>query len=261
MKFLIVGDVVGLPGVRAVNQNVPKIIEEQNIDFVIINGENATGGRGIKEKELNQLYKAGADVVTMGNHIYYRKEAKLLYKSEKRLLIPANVTNLEGHGAVTIEKNNKKIGVINLIGKVHLGEINNDYITNPFIEARKQVDNLKKEGMDYIFVDFHAEATAEKIAMANYLKEDVTCVYGTHTHVQTADERVLDTGMAYITDVGMTGPDNSVLGLKTEIAVQRFVTGEKIKYECSDNKATLHGIIVETEDSTKKAIKITRYNI
>lgn len=261
MKFLVIGDVVGNSGVEAIKRNVPNIIKKENIDFIIINGENATGGRGLKERELYELYRAGADVVTMGNHIYYRKEAKVLYKNEERLLIPSNVTNLEGKGIVLVNKNGVKVGVINLIGKVHMGEINNEYITDPFLEARKQVENLKEQKADYIFVDFHAEATAEKIAMGNYLKEDVTCVYGTHTHVQTADEQILDTGMAYITDVGMTGPDNSVLGLKTEIAVARFVTGEKIKYECSTNDSTLHSIIVETDDITKKAVKITRYNI
>ena len=258
MRFLIVGDVVGTPGVRAVTTNVPQIIEKEKIDFVIINGENATGGRGIKERELSLLYKGGADVVTMGNHIYYRKEAKELYKNESKLLIPANITNMEGKGAVVINKNNVKIGVLNLIGKVHMGEINNEYITDPFKEAKNQIDKLKNKNVDYIFVDFHAEATAEKIAMANYLSEDVTCVFGTHTHVQTADERIIKK-MAYITDVGMTGPDDSVLGLKKEIAIARFVTGEKIKYECSDNKATLHGVIVETDDNTKNAISIVRY--
>ena len=261
MKFLVIGDVVGASGVNAVKHNVPEIVKRENIDFVIINGENATGGRGLKERELYELYKAGADVVTMGNHIYYRKEAKILYKNEKRLLIPANVTNLEGKGSVVVNKNGVKLGVVNLIGKVHMGEIDNQYISEPFAEAKKQVALLKEQNVDYIFVDFHAEATAEKIAMGKYLKNDVTCVYGTHTHVQTADEQILDSGMAYITDVGMTGPDDSVLGLKTEIAVARFVTGEKIKYECSDNPATLHSIIVETDDITKKATKITRYNI
>ena len=261
MKFLVIGDVVGRSGVEAIKKNVPTIIAKENIDFVIINGENATGGRGLKEKELYELYDVGADVVTMGNHIYYRKEAKILYKNEERLLIPSNVTNLEGKGTVIVNKNGKKVGVLNIIGKVHMGEINNEYITDPFKEARKQVDMFKENNVDYIFVDFHAEATAEKIAMGNYLKNDVTCVYGTHTHVQTADEQIMDNKMAYITDVGMTGPDNSVLGLKTEIAVARFVTGEKIKYECSDNKATLHSIIVETDDNTKNATKITRYNI
>lgn len=261
MKFLVIGDIVGSSGIKAIQKHIPNLIKKENIDFVIINGENATGGRGIKEKELNEIYNVGADVVTMGNHIYYRKEARTLYKNEKRLLIPANVTNLEGHGSVVINKNGVKVGVINLLGKVHMGEINNDYIADPFAEARKQVEILQEQGVDYIFVDFHAEATAEKIALGNYLKKDVTCVYGTHTHVQTADEKILDTGMAYITDVGMTGPDNSVLGLKTDIAVARFVTGEKIKYECDSSDATLHSIIVETDNKTKKAISIKRYNI
>ena len=142
-----------------------------------------------------------------------------------------------------------------------MGEINNEFVACPFKTARELVDGLKKENVDYIFLDFHAEATAEKIAMGNYLKNEATCVFGTHTHVQTADERIFDTGMAYITDVGMTGPDDSVLGLRTDIAVARFVTGEKIKYECSTNKATLHSIIVETDDTTKKAISIKRYNV
>ena len=261
MKFLVIGDVVGSSGMDSIKKNVPQIVKNENIDFVIINGENATGGRGIKERELYELYKVGADVVTMGNHIYYRKEARILYKNEKRLLIPANVTNLDGNGSVVINKNGVKLGVINLIGKVHMGEIDNEYITDPFAEAKKQIELVKSQGAEYIFIDFHAEATAEKIAMRNYLKDDVTCVYGTHTHVQTADDTILDTGMAYITDVGMTGPNDSVLGLKTEIAVARFVTGQKIKYECSDNTATLHSIIVETDNETRKAIKIARYNI
>lgn len=261
MKFLVIGDIVGTPGVCAVKENVPQIVQKENIDFIIINGENATAGRGLKEREMKELFAAGADVITMGNHIYYRKEAKILYKNEARLLIPANVTNLDGHGRVLVNKNGVKVGVINLIGKVHLGEINNEYITDPFKEAKKQVEELQKCNADYIFLDFHAEATAEKIAMANYLKKDVTCVFGTHTHVQTADEKIFDTGMAYITDVGMTGPDDSVLGLKTDIAVRRFVTGEKIKYECSESHATLHSVIIETDDKTKKAVSIKRYNV
>ena len=126
MKFLIIGDIVGASGVNALKRHVPNIVKNEGIDFIIINGENSTGGRGIKDKELNELYAVGADVVTMGNHIYYRKEARELYKYEKRLLIPGNVTNLEGKGSVIIEKNGVKVGVMNLLGKVHLGEINNE---------------------------------------------------------------------------------------------------------------------------------------
>lgn len=261
MRFLIVGDVVGRPGVNIIKSNLPQIIANENIDFCIINGENATGGRGLKEKELKELIQSGADVVTMGNHVYYRKEAKELYKNVPNLLIPANITNLDGKGVYIAQKNGKKIAVMNLIGKVHMGEINNEFITCPFKEARKQIDSIKSQGADYIFVDFHAEATAEKRAMAYYLLDDVTCVYGTHTHIQTSDEQIISGKVAYITDVGMTGPKDSVLGLKTEIAVARFVTGEKIKYECSENEGFLNSVVVETDDTTLKPVNIKRLNI
>lgn len=219
------------------------------------------GGRGLKERELNEIIQSGADVVTMGNHVYYRKEAKELYKHVPNLLIPANITNLDGKGIQIFEKNGKKIAVLNLIGKVHMGEINNEYITCPFKEARNQLDKIKSLGVDYVFVDFHAEATAEKRAMAYYLVDDATCVYGTHTHIQTSDEQIISGKLAYITDVGMTGPRDSVLGLKTEIAVARFITGEKIKYECSENEGFLNSVIVETDDATLRPINIKRLNI
>lgn len=261
MKFLIVGDIVGISGMKMLRQNLTKIKNEEDIDFCIVNGENATGGRGIKEKELKEIYKLGADVVTMGNHLYYRKESATLYKNEVNLLIPANITNLEGHGFAIIEKNNKKICVINLLGKVYLNELSKDYFEDPFKTITQVIKDVKKLNPDYIFLDFHAEASAEKIAMGQYLRNDVTCVFGTHTHVQTADEKILSPGMAYITDVGMTGPTESVIGLKTEIALQRFLTGDKIKYECSENEGMLNAIVVTTDDTTNKAVSIKRINI
>lgn len=261
MRFLIIGDVVGKRGMDMLKKHIPAIRKEENIDFCIINGENATGGRGLKEKEMKEIYKVGADVITMGNHLYYRKEAAALYKTEKRLVIPANVTNLEGNGYYIVEKCGKKVAVINLLGKVYLYEINGDFIADPFKVIKEVVKEVKEKGAEYIFLDFHAEATAEKKAMGEYLKKDITCMYGTHTHVQTADEEVMDTGMAYITDVGMTGPKQSVIGLRTDIALQRFLTGEKVKYECSDAPGMLNGIIVETDDSTNKATSIKRVYI
>ena len=141
-----------------------------------------------------------------------------------------------------------------------MGEIIEKNITNPFVMADEQIKLLKAENVDYIFIDFHAEATAEKIAMGYYLKNKVNAVYGTHTHVQTADEKILDTGMAYITDVGMTGPKDSVLGLKTEIAIARFTTGHYLHYECSQNEAMFNAIEIEFDDNTKKAISIKRIN-
>lgn len=259
MKFLIVGDIVGESGIKVFKKNLKNIISTENIDFIIVNGENATQGRGIKEKELNLILEENVDVITMGNHLYYRKEAKALYKSIPNLLIPENIIDLEGKGHIIIQKNNKKIAVINLIGKVYMGDNTDKRIAPPFEVIRKTLDEIKKEKVDYIFIDFHAEATAEKIAMANYLKNDITCLFGTHTHVQTADEKIFDTGMAYITDVGMTGPTDSVLGLKTDIAIGRFVTGEKIGYECSNSAGEMHYIIVETDDKNNKCVSIKRY--
>lgn len=261
MKFLIVGDVVGRSGLNVIKNNIDRIIKNENIDFVIINGENSASGRGIKEREMKEIFSFGTNVITMGNHLYYRKEAKSLYQNVDRLLIPANVTNLVGHGVNIQEKNDKKIAVVNLLGKVGMGELNQENISDPFAKAKEIVADLKKQNVDYIFLDFHAEATAEKIAMGYFLENDVTCVFGTHTHVQTSDETVYDTGMAYITDVGMCGPIHSVIGLKKEIAIARFVTGERIKYECSENPGMFRSVIVETDDNTNKAIGIKRYNI
>ncbi|MBR5227848.1 MAG: TIGR00282 family metallophosphoesterase [Clostridia bacterium] len=261
MKFLLVGDVVGNSGMSILKNNLKEIIKKESIDFCIINGENSASGRGIKEKQYKELLELGADVVTMGNHLYYRKEAAKLYEEEERLLIPANVTNLKGKGSIVVEKNGVKVAVINLLGKVYMGEVNNDFVTCPFKEVKKQLEILKKDSPDYIFLDFHAEATAEKKAMGQYLKEDITCLFGTHTHVQTSDEEIIEGSMAYITDVGMTGPKDSVIGLKTEIALARFVTGEKIKYECSESEPIFNSVIVTTEDNTKKPVSIKRYNI
>lgn len=261
MRFLIIGDVVGRSGLNIIKNNINHIVEKERIDYIIINGENSANGRGIKEKEMKEIFSFGANVITMGNHLYYRKEAKTLYANVDRLLIPANVTNLPGHGVYIDNVNGKKIATINLLGKVGMGELNQEYISDPFDKAKEIIDKLKQEKVDYIFVDFHAEATAEKIAMSYFLEKDATCVFGTHTHVQTSDETVYDSGLAYITDVGMCGPKGSVLGLKKEIAVGRFVTKERIKYECSDNPGEFRSIIVETDDNTNRAVSIKRYNI
>jgi len=262
LKFLIIGDIVGRSGMNIIHNYLSKIVETEKIDFIIANGENATGGRGIKEKEMKELFNLGINVITMGNHLYYRKEARVLYETVERLLIPANITNIDGHGMNIQEKNEKKIAVINLIGEFGMGNNTEDYMSNPFTKAKELIEEAKSKNVDYIFVDFHAEATAEKISLVNYLKNDVTCVFGTHTHVQTSDEEILEPGVAYITDVGMTGPRNSVLGLKTELAIDRFLTKSRNRtYECSNNPGFLRSIIVETDDNTNRAIKITRYNI
>lgn len=182
------------------------------------------------------------------------------YAKLKRLAIPANLTNLNGNKNVIVEKNGVKVGVINLLGTFAMGDMIEKNLSNPFKVVIEQIDELKKNNVKYIFVDFHAEATAEKIAMGYFLEDKVNCVFGTHTHVQTSDEKILESGMAYITDVGMTGPRGSVLGLKKEIAIERFTTGEFIHYECSENEAMFNALEVEFDDETGKAIYIKRIN-
>lgn len=258
MKFLIVGDIVGRPGLDKLKQELNKRKDE--IDFFIVNGENSASGRGLRKKEYEEIMSYGADAITMGNHMYYRKEMASEYAKLPMLAIPANLTNLGGNKYVIIEKNGLKVGVINLLGTFAMGDMLEKNLTNPFAVVQDIIEKLKEKNVDYIFVDMHAEATAEKIAMGEFLKDKVNCVYGTHTHVQTADECILDTGMAYITDVGMTGPRDSVLGLKKEIAVARFTTGKFIHYECSTNEAIFNAIEIEFDDKTKKAISIKRIN-
>lgn len=261
MNFLIIGDIVGKSGVERLSIELPRLIKENNIDFCIVNGENSANGKGLRVKEYNEIKACGADVITMGNHLYYRKEMASEYIKYPDLLIPANITNLDGNHNILINKKNKKIAVINLIGKAEMGDIIEKNSTNPFVEITKQIDIVNKKGADYIFLDFHAEATAEKIAMGYYLVGKVTCVFGTHTHVQTADEKILSSKTAYITDVGMTGPANSVIGLKKEVALKRFVEEKYAKYECSVNQSCLNGIIVKTDDATNNAISIERINM
>src|SRR5574344_731664 len=261
MKFIIVGDVVGRTGVEKLSLELPKIIENENIDFCIVNGENSANGKGIRRQEYDKIKLAGADVITMGNHIYYRKEMADEYINYKDLLIPANVTNLNGNNNVIVEKKAKKIAVINIIGKAEMGDMLEKNTSDPFKSIDEQIKYVKDQGVEYIFVDFHAEATAEKIAMGYYLTGKVTCIFGTHTHVQTADEEILNNSTAYITDVGMTGPLDSVIGLKKEVARIRFVEGKYAKYECSQNKAKFNSIIVTTSDETMTPIEIKRVNI
>lgn len=260
MKVLIVGDIVGSSGVQRLKKEYKKISEEQKIDFCIVNGENSAAGKGLRVKEYDEIMGLGVDCITMGNHLYYRKEMAPKYKELKNLLIPSNINNLVGNGSTVIEKLGKKFAVINIIGKAGMGDILSEAITSPFDAVINEINRVNEQGADFIFVDFHAEATAEKIAMSYFLKDKVTCLFGTHTHVQTADEKIFDTGMAYITDVGMTGPINSVIGLKTELALKRFVNGEYAKYECSDNESCFCAIILEIDDITNKCVKIERIN-
>ena len=251
MKFLIVGDVVGSSGISKLSEELPKIRKEENIDYCIVNGENSANGKGIRLKEYNKILSIGADVITMGNHVYYRKEMINEYIKLPKLLIPENITNLKANGHIIENIKGKRICTINLIGKACMGDKLEQNSSNPFKKIDEILEQIKKESVDYIFLDFHAEATAEKIAMGYFLEGKVTCVFGTHTHVQTSDEKIIGNETAYITDVGMTGPSDSVIGLKKEIALKRFVNEEYAKYECSTNNSIFNAIIVDTDDTTK----------
>lgn len=258
MRILIVGDVIGRTGLNKLKEELNVILKEENIDFCIVNGENSANGKGIRIQEYNEILEDGADAITMGNHIYYRKEMAEQYIKLPKLLIPANVTNLTGNGNIIVEKNGIKFGVINIIGRAEMGEIFEKYTINPFQSVTEEIEKLNQKGADYIFVDFHAEATAEKIAMGYFLDGKVTCIFGTHTHVQTADEIIFESGTAYITDIGMTGPMDSVIGLKKEVALKRFVDGKFAKYECSINKSIFNAIILDIDENTKKVVNIKR---
>jgi len=219
MNILIIGDIVGTSGVNKVKEVLPKIIKEQIIDFVIANGENSSDGMGITSKIFKELILAGVNVVTMGNHTWGKKDIFNIIDN-KNLIRPANYPkDVVGKGYEIYNCRDKKIAVINLIGRASMNVLSE----NPFITADEIINKIRDE-VDVIIVDFHAEATAEKIAMGYYLDGRVTCLFGTHTHVATADEEILENGTAYITDIGMTGPKKSVIGMEVDASLKRFVT-------------------------------------
>ena len=241
MNILVVGDVVGKVGVDFVKKNLSNIKEKYKIDLTIVNGET--------------LYDSGADVITMGNHTWGKKDIFSFIDEEKRLIRPLNYAEgLPGHGVFITSCGGKKIAVIDLIGRVNVG----GNFDSPFEAASKEIDKLKAEGVDIIIVEIHAEATAEKIALGYYLKDKATVVYGTHTHVQTADEKIYDTGMGYITDVGMTGPKNSIIGMTPEAALKRFLTQMPERYSCAEGEAMLNAVVFEIDDQSNKVSKVER---
>ena len=250
----MIGDIVGEAAIRKVKETIPEYIRNNNIDFVIANGENASEGVGINSKIFNTLMEAGINVVTMGNHTWGKKDIFNIL-DDGRLIRPANYPkNVPGRGYGIYEANGKKIAVINLMGRVDM----NILIENPFI-AGEDIVNEIKDSVDIIIVDFHAEATAEKIAMGYYLDGKVTAILGTHTHVMTADEQILEGGTAYITDVGMTGPKKSVIGMEVDASIKRFLTAIPERYKVSaDPTIILNGCILEINDSTCRTERIER---
>lgn len=256
MRILAVGDIVGEAGVRKLKELLPQIKKEKNIDFVITNGENSAGGMGLTEKNFRDILEAGTNVVTMGNHTWGKKDI-FNFIDHPQLLRPANYPKgVVGKGLGIYECKGKKIAVMNFMGRVDI----NILTENPFIMAKEMVEELQNK-VDIIIIDFHAEATAEKIAMARYLDGKITIQFGTHTHVQTADEQILPKGTAYITDLGMTGPKNSVIGMDIQASIKRFETTLPEKYRLAEGECILNAVIFDVDDSSNKVTEIERLYI
>lgn len=256
MKILFIGDIVGKPGRRAIRDLLPMIIEEGRIDFVIANCENAAAGFGVTEEIIEELYRAHINVLTSGNHIWDKKEVMDFVEDYEALLRPANYPQgVPGWGSVVMPiPGGAHIGVINLAGRVFMNPLD-----CPFRTADREIEKLKKR-TSVIIVDIHAEATSEKIAMGWYLDGRVTAVLGTHTHVQTADERILPGGTAYITDVGMTGPFDSVIGIKKDTILQRFLLQIPTKFDVAKGDVRLQGVTVDV-DVEGRATAMERLNV
>lgn len=257
MKILLIGDIVGNIGVKKVETIIPELIKKENIDFIIANGENAAEGMGITTNIFEKLLSLGINVITMGNHTWSKKDIFNII-DKKELLRPANYSkNVVGNGYFIYECKDKKIAVINLIGRVGIEVLSE----NPFLKAEEIINEIK-EKTDIIIIDFHAEATAEKMAMGYFLDGKVTAIIGTHTHIQTADEQVLEKGSAYITDAGMTGPKKSILGMDINTSIKRFLTSLPERYKISeDNQAIFNGCILNINDENNKVKSIERINI
>lgn len=255
---LMIGDVVGPPGLRAVFQHLPSLRKKMDIDLVVANGENAQRGFGVGAEELSLLLSSGVDVVTSGNHVWERKEAPGLLESEKRLLRPANYPpGLPGGGWAFVQGRRFEWLVLNLQGREDLYDID-----CPFRSGAEIVAKAKREyPKALVVVDFHAESTEEKEALAWSLDGAAAVVAGTHTHVQTADERILPKGTGYITDLGMTGPEASVIGVKTEICVRRTLSQIPYKMETAEGEACLCGVLFEVDPETRRCLSVKRIHI
>lgn len=251
MRVLFVGDITGKPGRRLIAECLPALRRSRDLDVVIANGENAAGGRGLTASVSEEMFAAGVDVITTGNHVWHNREAYELLDADPRILRPANYPpGVPGRGAAAITTaGGARIGLINLQGRVFMQELD-----DPFRIARDLARELRAE-LPTVVVDFHAEATSEKVAMAWHLDGRVSAVIGTHTHVQTADERVLPEGTAYITDVGMTGPLDSVIGVRTDIILQRFVTELPQQFEVGTGPVRLNAVLLESEGGRAASIE------
>jgi metallophosphoesterase (TIGR00282 family) len=254
VKLLFIADIVGEPGRRAVKHLVPALRDRHDIDVVVANGENSAGGSGITANTAADIFASGVDIITSGDHLWDQKEVTALLEGEKRFLRPLNYPpNTPGNGSTIFQADNRPpVAVLNLQGRTFM-----PVLENPFRLARAEVERLR-QNTPIIFVDLHAEATSEKIALARMLDGKVSAVVGTHTHVQTADEQIFPGGTAYLTDAGFTGPHESVLGREIEPVIQRFLTNQPRRFEVATGRVLLQGALVEIDDVTGKALNIQR---
>jgi metallophosphoesterase (TIGR00282 family) len=257
MNILFIGDIIGKAGRQALQGNLKKVITYHKIDFVIANGENAAGGMGITPPIVLEILNQGVDVLTSGNHIWAKKEIFPFLNEQPRILRPANYPpNVPGRGSgVFCSSMGQKVGILNLEGRVFM-----KHLDCPFRIGEREVEKISKE-TPVIVVDIHAEATSEKMAMGWFLNGKVSAVLGTHTHVQTSDERILDGGTAYVTDVGMTGPLDSVIGIRKEIALERLLTQIPWKFDVAKEEIELQGVVIEVDSKTGKSKTIQRLKV
>ncbi|MBP2630711.1 MAG: hypothetical protein H6Q70_1339 [Firmicutes bacterium] len=252
----MIGDIYGKTGRQAVTQYIPILKTKYQLDMVVANGENSAGGVGITKKVLDEIVAAGVDVVTSGNHIWDKKEIFQFIDQEPYLIRPANYPpETPGKGYCIFEVNDKKIGVANISGRTFMPDLD-----CPFRKADEILGVLAQE-CDMILLDFHAETTSEKMAMGWYLDGRVTCMVGTHTHIQTSDERILPEGTAYITDLGMVGPWNSVLGVDKDLVVKKFLTGLPVKFDIASGPHVFCGLVIMVDDQTNMVQKVKRIMI
>jgi hypothetical protein len=256
LKVLFIGDIIGEPGRKMVRASMRGLMERHGPDLVVANGENAAGGFGITPDIAEELFSLGIHCLTSGNHIWDKKEIEPYLAKQDRLIRPANYPEGNpGYGSVVLSTAAGKAAVLNLEGRVYMSNLE-----DPFRAAEREIEKLKKE-TPVVFIDFHAEATSEKIALAWHLDGKASAVIGTHTHVQTADERILPGGTAFITDAGMTGPVDSVIGVKKEQAIARFLYQTPHRFEMAKGPVQLRAVIVDIDASTGRAASIERIHI
>jgi metallophosphoesterase (TIGR00282 family) len=257
VKLLFIGDIIGKPGRQAVSRELHRLVDRYMVDLVIANGENAAGGFGITEETANDLYKCGIDVLTSGNHIWDKKESVAFVNREERLLRPANYPEgAPGRGSgLFTTAGGARVAVLNLEGRVFMNNLE-----CPFRTADREIARLQAE-TPIILVDFHAEATSEKTSLGWYLDGRVSAMIGTHTHIQTADERILPGGTAYLTDAGMTGSFDSVIGVRKDEAITKFLSQLPTKFEVAKNNLRLNAVAVAVDEESGKAVSVERINI